>query len=102
MLRTGRPIGTGRGRAAGRQLQAVTSTAASVGPYRLIAGTGSVARQRCSSSQGRASPLTSTRRKERQRAAKLSSAKSSARKKGSIEGTKWIVVIPSRSTSRAR
>ena len=98
MLRTGRPIGTGRGRAAGWQRQAVTSTAASVGPYRLISGTGSTARQRCSTSQG--SGLAAHQHPAQRAAA--AATPSSARKKGSIEGTKWIVVTPSRCDQPAR
>ncbi len=82
----------------GRQAQRVTSTDASVGPYRL-----------CSPAQGstswnaswvrvdRASPLQITRRSERARG-----AVGSRRNTSSMDGTKCAVVTDSRSTSSAR
>jgi hypothetical protein len=85
-------------RQGGSHGQWVTSTAASVGPYRLCSSTpGSASAKRRTSSGVSASPLHTTRRSPAHRSG--SPASSQAR---SMEGTKCSVVIPSPSTSAVR
>lgn len=96
MFQIGLPIGTGP-RSSRRQSQWVTSTAASVGPYKLCSGTSSTSRNRFLSSSGSASPLHTTRRRDRHRPTVGSCAKTA-----SIDGTKCTVVTDSRRISPAR
>ena len=63
VLAIGLPMGTKGSSLAGSQAQAVTSTAASVGPYRLCSSASSRAKKRSWSALGRASPLQMTRRR---------------------------------------
>ena len=88
---TGRPMGTSPGGASARHAQAVTSTAASVGPYRLCSSTsGSTAKKRSWRSRASASPLHTTLR-----IPPHPSKAPASRKARSMEGTKCSVVIPS-------
>ncbi len=97
MLAMGRPMGT-TPLSSSRQRQYVTSTAASVGPYRLCSPTpGSRSRKRVCVSRGSASPLHTTRVSPVHPA-----ASGSSRNTLSIDGTKCAVVIRSSRTIRAR
>ncbi len=83
VFHTGRPIGTDGAADPGSHRQEVTSTDASVGPYRLCSSTSSTEWKRCASSAGSASPLQMTRRSpvhER--------ASGSCRNARSMDGTK--------------
>ncbi len=86
MFHTGRPIGTGPGPS--WHAQAVTSTDASVGPYRLCSAGPRIRNARAARSAGSTSPLHSTRRSP----AAVPAASGAARKARSIDGTKWTVV----------
>ncbi len=97
VFHTGRPIGTGPSPVSSAHGQYVTSTAASVGPYRLCSGTSDTERKRARSSAERASPLQNTRRSPLSEA-----ADGSRRNTSSIDGTKCRVVTPARRTVSAR
>jgi hypothetical protein len=93
---TGLPMGTVG--SPGRQAWCVTSTPASVGPYRSSSSTpGSRSKKRSRTSVSSASPLHTTRRTLPQR--RVSPA---SRNAWSMEGTKCSVVTPSRSISSDR
>ncbi len=95
MFWIGAPIGTVPASPSHRK--ADTSTAASVGPYRFHnAVAGRAAANARTASAGSSSPLHTTRRRLVQAA-----MPSSARNMASIDGTKWVVVTPSR-TIRSR
>ena len=96
VFHTGQPIGTlapvtaaSSGPQAGYQL---TSTAASVGPYRLCSGAPVSSSHSRHSAVGSASPLQKTRRRVWHEA--TFSVFSEATNAASIEGTKWVVVTP--------
>ncbi len=96
VFHTGQPIGTllpvtaaSSGPQAGYQL---TSTAASVGPYRLCSGAPVKRSHSRHSSVGSASPLQKTRFSVRQE--DTLSLSSEATNAASIDGTKWVVVTP--------
>jgi hypothetical protein len=98
VFQTGRPIGTGPVPPVAHRWY-VTSTAASVGPYRLCSGTKSP-RTRPNArtvSRGRASPLQKTCRSPVQ-----ADAAGSARNTWSIDGTKWQTVTACSRMVRAR
>ncbi|KWV85676.1 hypothetical protein PFLmoz3_04697 [Pseudomonas fluorescens] len=93
VLAIGLPMGVLSGTTAPAQSHAVTSTAASVGPYRLYKPTpGNCCLKRRTRLPGRASPLHITRTSP---AAWLTSPW--ARNTSSIDGTKCSVVTPSAS-----
>ena len=96
---TGRPIGTTSAAPSRGQVQQLASTAASVGPYRLLSTTGPLNRswKRRTSAGGSASPLHTTWRSEAQRPASTTSTNGC-----SMEGTKCSAVTPSRSTVSRR
>src|SRR3546814_7010450 len=99
VLATGCPIGTLAPAAAALQFHAVTSTAASVGPYRLCNSTpGSFRPNDSTSDAGSASPLQITRR----RPAQARPTPGCSRNACSIDGTKCIVVTPRACTVSAR
>ncbi|GLY85080.1 hypothetical protein Airi02_030090 [Actinoallomurus iriomotensis] len=95
MFQTGRPIVTGP--VSGGHAVAVTSTAASVGPYRLFRPAGRTAWNRSRRCADSASPLQMTSRSVVQ-----SRAAGSRTKSWSIEGTKCAIVTPVRRISSAR
>lgn len=96
MFQIGTPIGTSS--SAGSVSQQVTSTAASVGPYRFTGGTPSTSTQRRTSAPVSASPLhTRLRTRPSPSRAQATGSASSAR---SMEGTKCSVVT-SCSTTRS-
>ncbi len=95
VFHTGRPIGTAT--APGSTRTEVTSTDASVGPYRLCSSAGSTAWNREARSAGSASPLHITRHSPMH-----SAAPGSSRNARSIEGTKCTVVTRSSWISPAR
>src|SRR3546814_14592231 len=91
VLATGCPIGTLAPAAAVLQFHAVTSTAASVGPYRLCNSTpGSFRTNDSTSDAGSASPLQITRR----RPAQARPTPGCSRNAGSNDGTKRNGVTP--------
>src|SRR5687768_10747730 len=85
VFHTGRPIGTTSAPPSRGQVQQLTSTAASVGPYRLVSTTGPENRswKRRTSAGGSASPLQTTWRSDAQRPASTASTNGC-----SMEGTK--------------
>ncbi len=92
MFATGFPIGTSPRGPSRSHRHHVTSTAASVGPYKLSSrAPGSRPRHRCASSYGSASPLQITCR-----TVPHPSTPGSARNTCSIDGTKCSTVIRSR------
>ena len=93
----GLPMGTNARSLAGSHAHQVTSTAASVGPYRLWSPAGSRSKNRSWSALGSASPLQMTLVRPVQ-----SAARGSSRNSCSIDGTKWIVVIPRSTMTCAR
>ncbi|SLH16597.1 Uncharacterised protein [Mycobacteroides abscessus subsp. abscessus] len=75
----------------------MTSTAASVGPYRLCSSAPVSSRSRCAGLGGSASPEANTIRSASQRA-----AAASATNTASIDGTKWVTVTRSAEMTSAR
>ncbi|GAA3291466.1 hypothetical protein GCM10020295_08390 [Streptomyces cinereospinus] len=100
MFHTGRPMGTA-GCPSSPYGWYVTSTAASVGPYRLCSGTPVSSRQRRAAAVGSASPLLNTWRREAAQAGSPITS-SDRRNAASMDGTKCIVVMPCSRTSAAR
>jgi hypothetical protein len=97
-LAIGRPIGTLAAPASAIPVHAVTSTAASVGPYRLCtAARGSRAWLAATKRAGSASPLHTICRSGVQRA-----TAASARNSSNIDGTKCTVVTPYRTIASHR
>src|SRR5438045_935134 len=90
MLWIGRPIGTLPPSCLLTHAQLVTSTAASVGPYRLCSSLPSLSKYSPSHSLDNASPLLNTRLSDWHL-----STPGSRRNGSNIEGTKCTVVIPS-------
>ena len=101
MFHTGRPIGTEVASGSATHSQYVTSTDASVGPYKLCSpafpAEPSVRRNRSASAAGSASPLQITRRRP-VHPPTLGSARNAA----SMDGTKCTVVTRSARISSAR
>lgn len=97
VFHTGRPMGTVGVVSAAEWAHAVTSTAASVGPYRLCTSAPVTVTARAASSVGSASPLQMIRRSAVPR-----QGAGSCRQTWSIDGTKWASVTRSRRTSSAR
>ncbi|BDU08685.1 hypothetical protein FMUBM48_49480 [Nocardia cyriacigeorgica] len=91
------PIGT-LSRSAAVTSWAVTSTAASVGPYRLCRVAPLISRNAAAVAAGRASPEAKTSRKLSMDCAALGSATNTA----SIDGTKCVTVTPDSPITRAR
>ena len=101
MFQTGSPIGTepdSSTAAAAGSAHEVTSTDASVGPYRLCTTSPSTRAAATATSGESASPLHSTRRSE----GPAPAAAGSATKAASIDGTKWTVVTPASRMMSAR
>ncbi|GAA4488620.1 hypothetical protein GCM10023094_48820 [Rhodococcus olei] len=96
MFHTGAPIGTVTVSAA-EVSHAVTSTAASVGPYRLCRAAPHNRRNVSAVVGGNASPLQNTRRSPAQ-----SSGRAADRNVASIDGTKCTVVTCSAAMVRDR
>ena len=98
VLAIGRPIGTLAPAAPALQFHAVTSTAASVGPYRLCNSTrGNFCRNVSASDADSASPLQITRLRPAH-----APTSPCSRKACSIDGTKCIVVTRCARTVSAR
>ncbi len=97
VLAIGTPIGTPPSGSSSRQVQCVTSTDASVGPYRLCTSARLRSRNRRTTAEVSASPLHTTRRSAVHPETPGSSAKTA-----SIDGTKCAVVTRCSAITPAR